>query len=228
VDVLQPRDSNEPVNNVVNPSGCHYDVLIAGASIAGLCMAARAKALGLSYLLVEKNDWVGDNWSIDRYDSLKLHTSKNYNALPYEPRTFRKKDPYHLGTKDLADGFKRFVDTFGIEVMLSTELASGTYDSSCGTWALELKSKNGTRHNITAAHCVLAVGSMGVKPNWPQYPGREKFGGDVVHGLHWRNADSWQGKRAKGVCVGSANTAHGVCCDSCIGVDRANSAATAR
>lgn len=213
VDVLSPQDTNASTNGEVDPSNRHYDVLIAGASIAGLTMASRAQALGLSYLIVEKNEGIGDNWSLDRYASLKLHTSKNYNQMPYEPRTFREEDPYHLDTKALANGFKRFVDTFGIEVTLSTELFSGSYSSGEGRWSLELRKKGGNEFQVTATHCVLAVGSMGVKPNWPEYPGRDKFRGDVIHGLHWRNADQWKGKSKRGVCIGSANTAHGVIAD---------------
>lgn len=187
----------------------HYDCIVVGGSIAGLCMAARLQALGLSYLMVEKYDTIGGNWTQDRYRSLKLHTSKSFNQMPYEPRTFRQEDPYHLTTAALADGFQRFVDMFGIKCMLGTELCSGTYDVAEGHWKLKLK-QNGEDMEISASHCVLAIGNNGIRPQMPSYPGRELFQGDVMHGIEWRNADRWSGQMKHGVCIGSANTAHGV------------------
>ena len=186
-----------------------YDCIVVGASIAGLCMAARLQALGLSYLLIERHTAIGGNWAQDRYDSLKLHTSKCYNQMPYEPSTFREHDPYHLGTTDLADGFRRFVDHFGIDVTLSTELVSGSYNAENKFWSLQLKTYDRVLQ-VKASHCVLAVGNQGAKPNMPSYPGIARFRGEIIHGMDWRNADRWQGKGTRGICVGSANTAHGV------------------
>lgn len=48
------------------------EVLIVGGGQAGLSVAARLKALGVSYLIVEKNARIGDNWR-NRYDTLCLH-----------------------------------------------------------------------------------------------------------------------------------------------------------
>jgi hypothetical protein len=215
IDVLEPYHSQTSLNGEIKERANEsrpYDCVVAGGSIAGLCMAARLQALGLSYLLVEKNDAIGDNWYRDRYDSLKLHTSKGYNQMPYEPRTFRKEDPYHLGTADLADGFQRFVKTFGINVMTSTTLVAGSFNEDEKCWSLELDS-SGRKVTVKASHCVLAVGSMGVVPNMPSYPGRNRFTGEIVHGLDWRSADKWKGQGKRGICVGSANTAHGVIAD---------------
>ncbi len=209
VDELEPQPSDTKAASVHAGHREKYDCVVVGGGIAGLCMAARLQALGLSYLLIEKQATIGENWRRNRYDSLKLHTSKSYNQMPYEPRTFREQDPYHLGTADLADGFERFVDTFGINLMLSTELTSGSWDSDTKCWSLKMMS-NGSNFKTTASHCVLAVGNQGVKPNMPSYPGRDLFQGEIIHGMDWRNADRWKGKGLKGICVGSANTAHGV------------------
>ena len=48
------------------------EVLIIGGGQSGLEVAARLKHLGVSHLVVEKNDRLGDNWR-KRYDSLSLH-----------------------------------------------------------------------------------------------------------------------------------------------------------
>lgn len=48
------------------------EVVVIGAGQAGLMVAARLKRLGISHLVLEKNERVGDNWR-KRYDSLSLH-----------------------------------------------------------------------------------------------------------------------------------------------------------
>jgi hypothetical protein len=57
-----------------SPSSCdsstHFDCLIVGAGQSGLNVAGRLKALGVSYLVIDKNPRVGDNWRL-RYDSAK-------------------------------------------------------------------------------------------------------------------------------------------------------------
>lgn len=47
-------------------------VIIIGAGHSGLEIAARLKLLGVSNLVIEKNERVGDNWR-NRYDALCLH-----------------------------------------------------------------------------------------------------------------------------------------------------------
>lgn len=214
VDDLQPvRSTPQSLNSHLNGYSevpeC-VDCLVAGAGVAGLCMAARLQALGLSYVVVDKHATVGDVWKLDRYESLKLHTSKAYNQMPGYPSSFRPEDPYHLTTNDVAAGFQRYVKRFGIRVLSSTTLISGSYDQAERLWTLQLE-HGGQVSQMRARHVVLAVGSMGVKPEMPSYPNQELFKGDIVHGLEWRNASRWQGK--SGVVVGSANTAQGIIAD---------------
>lgn len=45
-----------------------FDCVIVGAGMAGLSVAGRLEALGVSYVILEKNPQIGDNW-MNRYDS---------------------------------------------------------------------------------------------------------------------------------------------------------------
>lgn len=72
-------DELEPVSNQTNgvhshangiDSVPHFDCVVVGAGLAGLCTAGRLKALGVSYVVIERNSQVGDNWAL-RYDSAK-------------------------------------------------------------------------------------------------------------------------------------------------------------
>ncbi|KAK4497323.1 hypothetical protein PRZ48_011773 [Zasmidium cellare] len=194
-------------DNIGKAQPLPLDCLVVGAGIGGLCMAARLKALGLSHVVVDKHEAIGDVWTKDRYDSIRLHTSKHYNQLPGVPPTFGKDDPYLLNGKQLSDGFKRFAEVFGIDAsfMGSTCLEKAEYDEPERMWKTQLK-RQGEDLTLRAKHIVLAIGDMGHKPQFPQYKHIDLYKGDIMHARAWRNADPWRGKR--GVVIGSANTAH--------------------
>ncbi|KAJ9662197.1 hypothetical protein H2198_001548 [Neophaeococcomyces mojaviensis] len=73
------------VNSPASHSALHteqeYFVVIVGAGQAGLSLAGRLQALDISYVLIERNKRVGDNWT-SRYDSIRQHTTKEMNNLP--------------------------------------------------------------------------------------------------------------------------------------------------
>jgi hypothetical protein len=48
----------------------------------GILLGARLKALGVDYLVIDKNANNGDNWAL-RYDCLRFHTGKSFGETPY-------------------------------------------------------------------------------------------------------------------------------------------------
>jgi cation diffusion facilitator CzcD-associated flavoprotein CzcO len=48
----------------------------------GIILAARLKALGVGFVVIEQNENIGDNWA-SRHDSLKFHTGKGWAQTPY-------------------------------------------------------------------------------------------------------------------------------------------------
>jgi hypothetical protein len=203
VDKLEPGPSN------LNTGGLLDCVVVGGAS-AGLSLAGRLKSLGLSYVVMEQYADVGDIWTKARYDSVKLHTSRDYNQLPGSPRPFQPEDPYYLSSHDIAVGFKKYVETFGINVMTSTTVKSAKFNKSDPVWTVIAQSGEETL-TVRARHLVLATGSMGAMPSMPEYKNPEKYQGDAIHTVRWKNANPWTGKR--GIVIGSANSAHDVIAD---------------
>lgn len=203
VDKLQPGPPD------TNDNGC-LDCVVVGAAVAGLSMAGRLKSLGLSYEVLEQHDSVGDIWTKARYESVKLHTSRDFNQLPGWPKTFAAEDPYHLKSSDLAKGFQKYVNTFGINVTNSTKVINAKYDATNKTWTINA-ARDGKPSTLTARHLVLATGSRGTNPISPTYANRPTYKGTVLHGIDWKNATPWRGK--KGIVIGSANTAHDIIAD---------------
>lgn len=58
-----------------------YDVVIIGAGQAGIATGYYVKQTGLSFVLIDANQEIGDSWR-NRYDSLVLFTPRKYSSLP--------------------------------------------------------------------------------------------------------------------------------------------------
>lgn len=182
-----------------------FECVVVGGGQAGLSVAGRLQSQGIDYVLLEKNEAIGDNWK-HRYRSTKLHTNRESSHLPFN-RTFPSHYPQYLGKDDLARGYSDWAHAYGINVWLSTTLVSGQWHEDTGQWTL-VASRNGETRNITTTHVVLAIGAGCQIPIMPVYPGVETFRGEIQHSAEYYCADKWKGKH--GVVVGTANTAHDV------------------
>ncbi|KAK0117991.1 hypothetical protein ONS95_012302 [Cadophora gregata] len=207
VDVLDPAIN---VNGKANeyPEQTHFDCVIIGGGQAGLGTAGRMKALGISYVVLDKQQNIGDNWKM-RYVSARLHTAREYAHLPFE-RTFPSRYQEFLSRDDLVEGYRNWADKFNINIWLGTKPISGTWDSSQERWTLILQ-RHGKEMSITCSYIVVAGGAGGQVLKMPSYPGREVFEGLVLHSVEYKDASKWKGKH--GIVIGTANTAHDVAVD---------------
>ncbi|GFF57833.1 indole-3-pyruvate monooxygenase YUCCA6 [Aspergillus udagawae] len=171
VDKLDPLTAHAPVLTppIRNDfSSLRYGCVVVGAGQAGLAVAGRLKALGISYLAIDRNSRIGDNW-LNRYNSVKLHTPREFSHLPYG-RTFSGEYPEWLGKADIARGHNEWVQRYGINLSLSTELLSGQWDDRLKRWSLRVR-QGGDLQTLTCDHIVLATG-LGIRtPRIPTYAG---------------------------------------------------------
>jgi hypothetical protein len=186
-------------------NGADYECIVVGAGFAGLCLAGRLKAMGVNYLVIEKNRNVGDNWT-NRYDSARFHTTKYYSDMPFTP-IFREGYDYFPSGEELARGYQNYVDMHQIKISLSTTLDSATFDEVTELWTLHMITA-GKQSTLRTPHFVFAIGAGGSIPKMPELPGKENYRGTVMHSVSYKNARDWRGKI--GIVVGTANTAHDV------------------
>ena len=190
-------------------NGDHHDfrdVVITGAGMAGLSAAARLKALGVSSVAIETNDSIGGNWT-GRYDSIRLHTSKESGQMPFE-RTWGDDYGYFLSGKDVAEGFQKFAQNYDLDIRLSTTVTRARFDAKSKTWTVGLSAKDGSETTITARHLILAMGAGGQVPKVPNIPHVELYKGKLLHSKDYKSSTAWTG--LKGAIIGTANTAHDV------------------
>lgn len=70
------------VNGYLNGEIAHFDTVVVGGGQAGLCSGGRLKALGLSYVVLDKQAEPGDSWRT-RYDSTRCKPSQSSSLIPF-------------------------------------------------------------------------------------------------------------------------------------------------
>ncbi|KAF4629510.1 hypothetical protein G7Y89_g8635 [Cudoniella acicularis] len=180
------------------------DVLIIGGGNAGLVVAARLKALGVDYLVIDQNANVGDNWSL-RYDCLRFHVGKSFCETPYLP--YPKEATNALTRDELANQVKRFADEFRIHVLHRTTVKATAYDNESGSWALQLLCDKAEK-TVSCKHLVLATGVGFQGPYMPELLGVGQYEGVNIHSTNYKSASllAEQGVQSA-LVIGSANTA---------------------
>lgn len=205
VDHMEPKSEfiTNGMNGHVDEKA--FDAVVVGGGHAGLSVGGRLQALGLKYVILEKNKHVGDSWKT-RYGSVKLHTSREYSHLPFD-RTFPATYREWLTKDDLAEGYQKWVEKFGINIWLETRLLSGKWDESRKRWLLIIE-RGGEAETIETAHLVLAIGAGSQIPITPNFANEEVFKGVKIHSVDYKEPSRWKGKH--GIIIGTANTAHDV------------------
>ena len=180
------------------------DVVIIGAGMAGLMLAARLRQLDVRTLVVDKNRRVGDVWRM-RYRSLTLHNETCMNHFAYMP--FPDNWPVFIPKDKLAGWLEHYAEAMELNVWTSTVFLGGEFDQADKRWTVRLRCADGSTRTMRPAHVVLAVGVSGI-PNVPRFPGMDAFQGEVVHSSGYDEARDVAGKAA--LVVGAGTSAHDI------------------
>ena len=209
-----PHMQSNGVTNGVNDANHSrlehdYDVVMLGAGQNGLALAGRLQALGIKYLLLERESAIGRNW-IGRYESVRQHTIREYNNLPFD-RTWRPDQPNLLPGPAVVEGFRRYVDKYDINLWLSTETLSCVWDEKSQKWTLEVAIEGSEQRTLFCRHLALSMGaglSVDVDPRWP---GVDQYQGILLSSGAYKHSRAWKGK--SGIVIGSGTMAHDIAQD---------------
>ncbi|QYB04709.1 NAD(P)/FAD-dependent oxidoreductase [Rhodococcus sp. USK10] len=184
------------------------EVLIVGSGQAGLMTAAHLTQLGVTSLIIDKHERVGDNWR-KRYHSLNLHNPIEMNHFPYLP--FPDHYPEYLPKDVIANWLEIYARYLDLDIWTSTEFEGADYDYSVDSWSATVRRSDGTTRALRPKHIVLATGGIGGKPNIPKLPGLDSFTGETMHSSEFGGGEAYAGKKA--VVVGVGSSAHDIALD---------------
>ncbi|KAL0575845.1 hypothetical protein V5O48_006135 [Marasmius crinis-equi] len=218
-EVIPPVGPNRPLKPITEPwsdyrkaqnefAEKHSDVLVVGAGQTGLEIAARLKQLGVTCLVIEKNERVGDNWR-NRYDSLALHDTVWYHNLPY--LSFPSTWPVFCSGGKLANFLESYVECLELSVSTSTNITTTSYDESTKMWTVDL-TRGGESRTVQVKHIVFGTGFGGGVPSIPDVPDANKFEGKIYHSSQFKSARYHTGG-GKAVVIGACNSGHDIAQD---------------
>jgi putative flavoprotein involved in K+ transport len=179
-------------------------VLIIGAGAAGLVVAAELRRAGLESEILERDRAVGSSWR-GHYDRLALNTCRWFSKLSREPF------PRSVGAFPTRDEFVRYLERYAErhEVQVRYGVRVDRIDRCDGGW--HVTTSDGVR---VARQVVVTMGHQHT-PRLPDWPGRQAFGGRVLHASEYRNAEGFAG--ADVLVVGAGCSAMDIAYDLAVG-----------
>lgn len=157
------------------------DFIIVGSAQAGLSMAYHLKQMGKSFLVVDKEDKIGESW-LSRWDSLKLFTPTEFNHL--EGMEFPAPKGHYPNKYEVAAYFKAYVEKFEIPVQFNTLVTSIEKYKEVFT----LTHKNG---EIKCKNVIIATGPFHT-PYTPPFSVKINEGITQIHSNYYKNIDQLQ------------------------------------
>jgi monooxygenase len=193
----------------------HFDVVIIGAGISGIGTACHLKrsCSGKSFVLLEGRDDFGGTWDLFRYPGIR--SDSDMHTLGYSFKPWRE-------AKAIADGpsIKRYleetIDEHGLRPHLRYRhlVRSASWSSETSRWTVEaVRTEPARDGRETAVPVTLTCGFLSVCAGYysyrhghvPDFPGRDRFAGHVVHPQEWPEDLDYAGKRV--LVIGSGATA---------------------
>ncbi|KAJ5633917.1 hypothetical protein N7528_001759 [Penicillium herquei] len=181
-------------------------VLVVGAGQAGLNMGARLQNLGLSCLIVDKNERVGDNWR-KRYRTLVTHDPAEFTHMAYLP--FPQNWPQFTPKDKLGDWFEAYASIMELNVWVQTSVIAAEYNDASAEWKVTVSRGDGTQRTLRPRHVVWCTGHSG-EARIPSFPGQESFQGTVYHGSQHTDASESDVRGKKVIVVGTGNSGHDI------------------
>ncbi len=186
----------------------HVDVLIVGAGLSGIGAAhhLQERCPGKSYAIFEARDAIGGTWDLFRYPGIRSDSDMHTLGYRFRPWT---------DSKSIAEGPKilRYIEDTAREgridrhIRLNHRVVAAAWSSAEARWTVEAeRTDTGESVALTCSFLFLNSGYYRYDQGFtPEFPGIDRFGGQVIHPQHWPEDLDYAGKRV--VVIGSGATA---------------------
>ncbi len=184
------------------------DVLIIGAGISGIGMAAhlRDKCPNASFKIIERRTNIGGTWDLFKYPGIRSDSDMSTFGFNFKP--WRE-------SKVLADGASicNYLQETVAEKQLANhiefdqEVLEANYDSNTKLWKVITKHKSTEKQQTyTARFFVGCTGYYNYSEGYtPQYKDQDVFKGQFIHPQHWPEDLDYRNKKI--IVIGSGATA---------------------
>jgi cation diffusion facilitator CzcD-associated flavoprotein CzcO len=186
----------------------HVDVVVVGAGLSGIGAGYHLQTMSpdRSYVILEGRDGLGGTWDLFKYPGIRSDSDMHTLGFSFKPWT---------EAKSIADGpsilryLKQTVAQFGIDkhIRFGQLVTQAQWSSDDAQWTVTATNKaTGVSNTITCSFLFMCSGYYSYKKgHTPEFTGRERFKGTVVHPQEWPLDLDYADKRV--VVIGSGATA---------------------
>ena len=184
------------------------DVVVVGAGLSGIGAGYHLQTMSpdRSYVILEGRDGLGGTWDLFKYPGVRSDSDMHTLGFSFKPWT---------EAKSIADGpsilayLKETVAQFGIDqhIRYGQLVSRAEWSSDDATWTVTSTDKHtGASKTIECSFLFMCSGYYSYKKgHTPEFAGRERFTGTIVHPQEWPLNLDYAGKRV--VVIGSGATA---------------------
>jgi cation diffusion facilitator CzcD-associated flavoprotein CzcO len=186
----------------------HVDVVVVGAGLSGIGAGYHLQTMSpdRSYVILEGRDGLGGTWDLFKYPGIRSDSDMHTLGFSFKPWT---------EAKSIADGpsilqyLKQTVAQFGIDknIRYGQLVTKAEWSTDDAQWTVTSTNKaTGASNTITCSFLFMCSGYYSYKKgHTPEFAGRDRFRGTVVHPQDWPTDLDYAGKRV--VVIGSGATA---------------------
>jgi cation diffusion facilitator CzcD-associated flavoprotein CzcO len=175
-------------------------VAIVGAGFGGIGLAIRLRRAGIgSFTIFERAASIGGTWRENTYPGAACDIPSHLYSFSFEQNPTWNRA--YAGQAEILRYLQSCVDKYGLRehIRFGTGVSSARFDERRNLWVLDL-SDGGT---FEATVLVTACGLLN-RPQLPNVPGREAFGGPAFHSARWRHDVDLTAKRVGVIGTGAS------------------------
>jgi monooxygenase len=186
----------------------NFDIIIVGAGMSGIGLACHIKKNfpDKTFVLLESRSSHGGTWDTFSYPGIRSDSTMfafSYTFFPWLSTTVIAAGKTILGY------LNQTLDQFSIrsDIQVNQSVLAANWSSQQKNWSLQVK--NNVTNNIStykSQYVFLCTGYFDHKEGYtPDFPGRDRFKGQIIHPQHWPESLDYTNKRV--VVIGSGATA---------------------
>ena len=183
-----------------------FDVLIVGAGISGIGMAAHMEMMcpGRSYAIVERRENLGGTWDLFQYPGIRSDSDMHTLGFVFEPWRHEKSI---ADAPAIIDYLNTIVDERDIRkhIRYGHKVISSDWNSDEARWHVTMELDDGSTTHLTANFLYLGSGYYDYDEAYNPGFDTGAFNGQVIHPQFWPEDLDYAGKKV--LVIGSGATA---------------------